>query len=167
MSVIIRAVDNEFSLSANYPKGHGQLFLEWIREYYPGVFLMHVERTSGSRQDLCTEGAMAIFWNYPYYVEFLDTMLQKPPKQKGQEVSILQQSLFVALSSEEMIALSRLFSIMQLSVCIPFRWLSGKTHELAKYKWGPMYMSQAIDTLFEKMIELEKKPHLIHWTRVS
>ena len=29
---IIRAVDKEFSLSANYPKGHGKMFLEWIRE---------------------------------------------------------------------------------------------------------------------------------------
>ena len=161
LSAIIRAVDNEFSLSANYPKGHGQLFLEWIREYYPGVFLMHVERTSGSRQDLCTEGAMAIFWNYPYWIEFLDTMLRKPPKQKGQEASILQQSLFVALSSEEMIALSCLFSIMHISVCMPFRWLSGKTHELAKYKWGPMNMSHVIDTLYGKMLELEKKPQLI------
>jgi hypothetical protein len=34
MSAIIRAVDKEFSLSANYPKGRGKLFLEWIREYY-------------------------------------------------------------------------------------------------------------------------------------
>jgi len=56
MSAIIRAVDKEFSLSANYPKGHGNLFQEWMREYHPGVLLMHVERAAGSRQDLCTEG---------------------------------------------------------------------------------------------------------------
>ena len=30
MSAIIRAVDKEFSLSTNYPKGHGKLFLEWM-----------------------------------------------------------------------------------------------------------------------------------------
>ena len=60
MSAIIRAVDKEFCLSANYPKGHGKIFLEWIREYYPGVLLLHVERAAGSRQDLCTEGSMAI-----------------------------------------------------------------------------------------------------------
>ena len=28
MSAIIRAVNNKFSLSANYPKGHGKIFLE-------------------------------------------------------------------------------------------------------------------------------------------
>lgn len=77
MSAIICAVDKEFSLSANYPKGHGKIFLEWIREYYPGVLLLHVERAAGSRQDLCTEGSMATYMNYPYYVEFLDDMLRK------------------------------------------------------------------------------------------
>jgi hypothetical protein len=77
MSAIIHAVDKEFSLSANYPKGHGKLFHEWIREYYPGVLLLHVERAARSRQDLCTEGSMAVYMNYPYYVEFLDMMLRK------------------------------------------------------------------------------------------
>ena len=28
ISAIIRAVDKEFSLSFNYPKGHGEVFLE-------------------------------------------------------------------------------------------------------------------------------------------
>jgi hypothetical protein len=42
ISALIRAVDKEFSLSANYPKGHGELFLAWIKEYYPGVLLLHV-----------------------------------------------------------------------------------------------------------------------------
>jgi hypothetical protein len=70
MSAIIRAVDKEFSLLANYPNGHGKLFLEWIREYYPGVLLLHVEQAAGSRQDLCTKGSMAIYINPPFYVEF-------------------------------------------------------------------------------------------------
>jgi hypothetical protein len=77
MSALIRAIDKEFSLSGNYPKGHGKLFLEWIREYYPGVLLLHVEHAAGSRQDLCTEGSMAVYMNYKYYVEFLEMMLRK------------------------------------------------------------------------------------------
>lgn len=83
ISVIIRALDKEFSLSANYPKGHGELFLEWMRENYPGALLFHVERAAGSRQDLCTKGSIAIFMNYEYYLEFLDEMLWKP-KQNNQ-----------------------------------------------------------------------------------
>ena len=43
ISAIIRAVNKEFSLSANYPKGHGKIFLEWILKYYPGVLLLHIE----------------------------------------------------------------------------------------------------------------------------
>ena len=115
MSALIRAVDKEFSLSANYPKGHGKLSLEWIREYYPGVLLLHVERAAGSRQDLCKEGSMAVYLKYKYYVEFLDMMLRKTRHSNSNETaSILQQNLFVVLTSEEMIALSCLLSILQL-----------------------------------------------------
>ncbi len=166
MSAIIRAVDKEFSLSANYPKGHGKLFLEWIREYYPGVLLLHVERAAGSRQDLCTEGSMAVYPNYPYYVEFLDMMLRKHRRgNSNDKASILQQNWFVALTSEEMIALSRLLAIFHISVSVPFRGLSGKTHELKDYGtdfgWGAMSMSCVMDTLYEKMNELRKSPSLI------
>jgi hypothetical protein len=166
MSALIRAVDKEFSLSANYPKGHGKLFLEWIREYYPGVLLLHVERAAGSRQDLCTEGSMAVYMNYQYYIEFLDMMLRKTRRGNGNEMaSILQQNLFVALTSTEMIALSRLLSIFHISVCMPFRWLAGKTHELRDFGsdvgWGAMSMSRVIDTLYDKMKELYMTPSLI------
>jgi hypothetical protein len=65
ISAVIRAIDKEFSLSANYPKGHGELFKSWIKENHPGVLRFHVERAAGSRQDLCTEGCLAIFMNYP------------------------------------------------------------------------------------------------------
>ncbi len=101
-SAVIRAIKKEFSLSANYPKGHGELFLEWIHEHYSGVLLLHVERATGSCQDLCTKGCLAIYMNYKYYVEFLDEMLCK----KVGQASILQQNLFVILTSAEMLALS-------------------------------------------------------------
>lgn len=148
ISAIIRAIDKEFSLSANYPKGHGELFREWMRENYPGELLLHVERASGSRQDLCTEGSMAILMNYPFYVEFLDYHLRKRGKNK--KTSILQENLFVALTSEEMIALVRLLSILHISVCMPVRWLAGKSHELKEHNWGPMSMGRVLDTLEKK-----------------
>ena len=160
ISAIVRAVDKEFSLSANYPKGHGELFLEWMRQHHPGELLLHVERASGSRQDICTEGSMAIIMNYPYYVEFLDTMLRRPLK-ANQKPSILQQNLFVALTSSELISLVRLLSILHISVCIPMRWFAGKTHELSTYNWGPMSMGRTLDTLESKMQEISSKPTLI------
>ena len=94
--------------------------------------------------------------NYPYYLEFLDAQLRK--REKNKEASILQRNLFVAMTSSEMLALVLLLSIFHLSVCIPFRWLSGKTHELREYNWGPMSMGRAIDRLKDKMMELSKHP---------
>jgi hypothetical protein len=49
ISAVIRAIDKEFSLSANYPKGHGELFKAWMKENYSGALLFHVERAAGSR----------------------------------------------------------------------------------------------------------------------
>jgi hypothetical protein len=64
-----------------------------------------------------------------------------------------------------MIALSHLLSIMQISVCMPIRWLAGKTHELKEFGkdfgWRAMSMSHVIDTLYEKMNELYISPSLI------
>ncbi len=48
-----RAFDKEFHLCANYPKGHGGLFRQWMKVNHPGELLWHVERAaSGGRQDM-------------------------------------------------------------------------------------------------------------------
>jgi hypothetical protein len=102
---------------------------------------------------------MAVYTNYQYYVEFLDMMLRKHRRcNRNKKARLLQQNLFVALTSEEMIALSCLLSILHILVCMPFRWLAGKTYKLKEYGsdfgWGAMSMSRVIDTLYEKMTKL-------------
>ena len=97
ISAVIRAIDKEFSLLSNYPKGHGEMFHEWVREYYLGILLLHVERAASSRQDLCTKGSLPVYMNYPNYIEFLDSALRKPRKIKNESASILQKNLFVVL----------------------------------------------------------------------
>ena len=47
---VLRDVDKEFSLCANHPKGHGELFRKWIETYHSGALLLHVESASGSHQ---------------------------------------------------------------------------------------------------------------------
>ena len=113
---VIRAYHKEFSLTANYPKGHGKLFREWIIENYPLEFLLHVERATGSRQDIICMGADAVYMNRPLNIEFLDERL----RMRGND-NIIQQNLFVILSSLEMIAVSRLFSILHVSIVTPVR----------------------------------------------
>ncbi len=102
---------------------------------------------------------MAIYMNYPYYIEFLNMSLQKP--KATDKASILQQNLFVALKTSELVALSQLLSILHVCVCIPCQWLAGKIHELARFNWGPMLMGRMIDTLNDAMGEIHKTPVLI------
>ena len=61
--VVLRAIDKEFSLPANYPKGHGVMFKTWMDFNHPGALLLPVEHASGSRQDLTVEGAASVYWN--------------------------------------------------------------------------------------------------------
>ena len=60
---VLCAIDKEFSLPANYPKGHGDMFLHWLKRNHPGALFVPVERTAGSRQDLAAEVAAAVYWN--------------------------------------------------------------------------------------------------------
>ena len=110
----MRAFHKEFSLTANYQKGHGKRFKVWMMKHYPKEFLMHGERAMGNRQDLVTMGARPIYWNRVFNVEFLDEALRV----KG-AANILQENLFTVLSSVEMIASCRFFlSYILLYVCL-------------------------------------------------
>ena len=60
---LLRAVDKEFSLPANYPKGHGDWFKFWMKKNHPGALLVPVERSTGGRMDMSCEGAGAVYWN--------------------------------------------------------------------------------------------------------
>ena len=61
MDAVLRAVDKEFSLLANDPKGHGQQFKHWLKLHHPGVLLVPVQRTSGSLQDFAVKGAADVY----------------------------------------------------------------------------------------------------------
>jgi len=73
-----RAYDKEFSLAANYPKGHGSHFLSWVKKYYLGVLLFHVESTHGGRQDIMYSSSLAMYINRGINAEFLDHCLKIP-----------------------------------------------------------------------------------------
>lgn len=147
ISDIIRAVDKAFSLPANYPKGNGKEFLHWLEKYHPGALLVPTLRSAGSRHDLNVEGAGAVYYNRNLYIQFLDEQLKTPNAN-----NILQENLFIVLSSEEMIALCRLCSIFHFAFSVPLRWLAGNTQDLAKYGWSVFSMSRALNT-FEKAME--------------
>ena len=44
---VCRCVDKEFNFMANYTKGHGNEFHDWMRRYHPGELIMPVIHTLG------------------------------------------------------------------------------------------------------------------------
>ena len=84
-----------------------------MKKYHPGALLVPVARNSGSRQDLSVEGAAAVYWKRRYYVPFLNQLFE------AIKDNILQESLFYILTSEEMIVLNRVFSVLHFTVCMP------------------------------------------------
>lgn len=87
-------------------------------------------------------GVPVIYINRPLTVEFLDKKLCKLDNE-----NIWQKNLFTVLSSLEIIATSRFFSILHDVFVIPFCWRSGNTHTLSKYNWGIRSMCRALDLL--------------------
>ncbi|KAL7503011.1 hypothetical protein ACHAXN_000861, partial [Cyclotella atomus] len=154
---ILRALDKAVSLPANYPKGFGDQFKHWLLKYHPGALLVPVQRAAGSRQDLATEGAGAVYWNRIYYIEFLDECLRS-----GND-NILQENLFIVLTSVEMVALCRIMSIIHFKICHPLRWLAGNTKFIGQqgYDWSTKSMWKAIDAFFEAMDKIESDGSLI------
>ena len=76
--------------------------------------------------------------------------MQLPKKQD----KILLKCVFVLMYSEEIIAQSRLYSILYISFCLPMQWLAAKTPELGEWGWGPISNGDAIESLREKMMDI-------------
>ena len=69
---LLRAVEKYFGREANYAKGKGSMFIDWMGRYHRGAYLYPVSRACrGSRQDIGVEGAVAVLMNIPFYLEFL------------------------------------------------------------------------------------------------
>ena len=89
-----------------------------------------------------------------YYVEFLDECL------RAHKDNILQENLFILLTSSEMVALCRVMAIVHFKICMPMRWLASNTHSIGSigYDWSSRSMDKAIDALYDSMVEMEKDP---------
>ena len=57
---VIRDLQKEFSLDANYPKGNGEKFRYCMIKKYPNEFIMNTDRASSILQDIITMGAVPI-----------------------------------------------------------------------------------------------------------
>lgn len=131
-SAYARSYGKFFSLTCNYAKGKGEDFAEFVKEKFPGDLLFHIEDAQGSRHDLPFIAAPAIFMNRLVCLEYACYLLRVPKKKD----SILLKNLACLMTSNEIVALSRLFSILFISVVLPMHWLAGSTASLAEWNWG-------------------------------
>ena len=78
-----------------------------------------------------------------YYIEFLDECL------RTHKDNILQENLFIVLTSVEMVALCRVMAILFFKIVMPLQWLSGNTHFLGQcgFDWSVRSMGKALDAL--------------------
>ena len=116
--------------------------LKFLTTKYPDAMLFHVERSGGGRQDLALMASLPIYWNREWCVQFLDEQLRAP----GNE-NILQKNLFTILTSTQMVAVTRLLAILHISIGMPLRYLTGKTHEWKEYNWGVRRAGQGVRLL--------------------
>ena len=64
---LLRAVERYFGVNANYAKGKGAKFMNWMKCYHPTAYLYDVSRAcGGSCQDIGVEGAIAVIMNVAY-----------------------------------------------------------------------------------------------------
>jgi hypothetical protein len=147
-----RCVDKEFAFTANYAKGHGHAFHDWMRRYHPGKLMMPVIRTlGGDRQDSSFEGALPVYMGRKFFVQWLHEELCSSSKE-----NILQTNMLIILRSVEMIAQLRIASIVFMAVVVPMRWLAGKTHELAHHNWSERSMGRATDLMYDAFLEASR-----------
>ena len=95
--------------------------------------------------------AVKISHIHRYYVKFLDESL------RSHKDNVLQENLFIVLTSVEMVALCRVMSILHFKICMPMRWLASNTHWLGQtgYDWSARSMGKAIDALHDAMVVIE------------
>ena len=151
MKSILRALDKCFSLPANYPKGNGVEFKHWLEKYHKCDPLYPVQSSTGARNDMILEGAAAVYINGWLYKLFLDEQLSTPRAD-----NILQENLFIVLSSVELLASSRIFAIIHFAINVPMRWLAGNSKDLAAYDWSVVSMSRAIDCVYNALLVIKE-----------
>lgn len=116
---------------------------------------MHIQRVHGSRFDVITTAAITVLINQELYCDYLDDRLSDRTTDK----STLQQTLWAMLSSLEIAAVTRLLSILHLSMTLPLRWLSGNTHDLAEYDgWSVIHMNLCLDEVHRWLTDLKGDP---------
>ena len=158
MDRIMFSLNKLFCLTSNYPKGEGDAFKACMEECHPDNILYHVPNTKGNRQDIICTCAGPACMNRPLCIEYLDKRFRAHEKD-----NILEENMYILLSSLSTTAMFRLFSIIDLSIVMPMRWFAGNSHLLSEHGWSVRSNGRLLDTLCNKMTLLGESPsHIIN-----
>ena len=102
--------------------------------------------------------AVEIFWNMNYCFEFLYEMISY----YGNSENILASNQMILLSSVDIIAVSRIWSILHIAIVMPMRWLAACIQKMKEYVWGYIYMEKLLDKLKDELNIIVDQPELIH-----
>ena len=70
---LLRCIEKLLAETAQYAKGCGTLFMEYMNAFHIGVYLYPIARAlGGTRQDIGLYGAPAVLMNLKYYFKFLN-----------------------------------------------------------------------------------------------
>eukprot|EP00956_Cyclotella_meneghiniana_P011123 scaffold15566_cov34-Cyclotella_meneghiniana.AAC.1 len=153
---LYRAAEKMVGGTANYEKGDGKNFVHFKNEFHPTTFLYPLVRAcGGTRQDLCVEGAPSILMNLPMYLQFLHWRMDACGTSGD---GILATNLYLNFKSSEVIAQLRVLSILHIAICMPVRWLAGKTESLLDYDFGYYDMGKALDIMESAFMEIIDDP---------
>ena len=120
----------------------------WWIPYYPfSILLFPVERGRGSRQNFTTATTGAV-----YEYKILCRVFGRDQSLTANNKNILQKDLFIILPTSKMIALSRVYAIFHIAICLPMQYLAGVCHQLVDQGFSFRFrsMSQTVFYLDEK-----------------
>ena len=61
----------------------------------------------------------------------------------------------------EIIVVTRLWSILHITIVMPMRLLAAKTHTMKDYGWGYISMAKVLDKLKDDLESIANQPELI------
>ena len=144
----------EFHPEGAYAKGKGVEFHQWLLENHPTMYYLSFERAEGGRQDLAFDGALPIYMNRVVISEFLRMQVLMPDHS-----NLLESYLWHVLGCSEVVALLRIFSLYDLLLSRPLRWLAGKSSTL--HEWSIYKMGWALDLAEQALVKISKDGRLL------
>ena len=136
---LVRAIAKEFGTGAGvYAKGEGhKAFRPWLLRKHPKALVIGIQRAEkGSRFDIATRAAWAIYWNRSVLVEFLSTIVF------AKDANILKDYLLMMLGCLENIACLRARAIVNDKFTEPMLFLAA-SNELDE--WSVLDMAPVTD----------------------